>query len=99
MRERAEMIERLWQVKLTWTVLQRFYVANGVKYNRNKEVFAKALRNRRELKEERKGFAVFIGNLLAAKRDLIYVDETTFISGSCKKKSWSLPNQPNLVAF
>ena len=93
------MIERLWQVKLTWTVLQRFYVANGVSYKRNKEVFAKAMRNRRELKEERKGFALFIGNLLAAKKDLIYIDETTFISGSCKKKSWSLLNRPNLVAF
>ena len=69
-------------------MLQRFYVANGVKYLRNKEVFTKALRNRRELDEERKGFALFIGNLLAAKRSLIYVDETTFISASCKKKSW-----------
>ena len=84
---------------MTWTVLQRFYVANGVRYLRNKEVFAKAQRNRRELNEERKNFAVYIGNLLAAKRSLIYVDETTFISASCKKKSWQLPNRPNIVAF
>ena len=66
---------------------------------RNKEVFAKAMRNRRELNEERKNFAVYIGNLLAAKRSLIYVDETTFISASCKQKSWQLPSKPNSVAF
>ena len=53
-RERAQIIRRVWGVQLTWTVLQRFYVANGVKYLRNKEVFAKAQRNRRELNEERK---------------------------------------------
>ena len=74
-------------------------MANDVSYKRNKEVFAKALRNRRELNVERKEFALYIGNLLAAKRSLIYVDETTFISGSCKKKSWQLRNTPNLVAF
>ena len=87
-RERALMIERLWQVRITFPVLQRFYAANKVDYKRNKEVFVKALKNRRELDEERKGFAIFLGNLLAAKKSLIYVDETTFISGTCKKKSW-----------
>ena len=80
-------------------MLQRFYVANNVKYLRNKEVFQKALRNRVELGEERKGFALYIGNLLAAKKSLVYVDETTFISGQCKAKSWQLPNKPNLSAF
>ena len=53
-RERAQIINRLWGVQLTWTVLQRFYVANNVTYKRNKEVFAKARRNRIELTEERK---------------------------------------------
>ena len=58
-RERAEMIRRLWNVQLTWTVLHKFYVANNVRYLRNKEVFHKALRNRAELGEERKGFAFY----------------------------------------
>lgn len=40
-----------------------------------------------------------IGNLIAAKKQLIYIDETTFTNRTCKEKSWQRPDDPNWHAF
>ena len=68
--------------------LSRFYKAHNIRYRRVKEVYSRALRLKDTLDRERQLFAAVLGNILAAKKVVIYTDETTFTSRICKKKSW-----------
>ena len=64
-RERVELIEKMWDVKLTGRTLSRFYTENSVHYKTTKQVYRKAIENRSSLEKERKTFAVILGNVLA----------------------------------
>ena len=42
---------------------------------------------------------MLLANIMAAKKVIIYVDETTFTSRITKKKTWQRADEPNLTAF
>ena len=93
------IIDRVWQQKINWATLINFYKAHKVKYLRSREVYSKALRNKAVLEPLRKEFAVLLANIMAAKKVIIYVDETTFTSRITKKRTWQRADEPNLTAF
>ena len=97
--ERIRIIDRVWNVKVNWATLVNFYKANKIRYLRSKEVYNRALRSRDVLEVQRKEFAELLANILAAKKVVIYVDETTFTSRITKKKTWQRADEPCLAAF
>ena len=77
-KERVELIDKMWDVKLTGKTLSRFYTENNVHYKTTKQVYRKAIENRSSLEKERKDFAVVLGNVLAQDKEIIYIDESSF---------------------
>ena len=88
MPERVDIIERVWDYETNVSFLSRFYKAHGIKYRRIKEVYSRALRLKDTLDRERQLFASVLGNIIAARKVVIYTDETTFTSRICKRKTW-----------
>ena len=99
MKERVQIIERVWDYTTNVSFLSRFYKAHKIKYLRAKEVYMRALRMKDSLDRERSLFAVVLGNIIAADQVIVYTDETTFTSRICKKKTWQRSGQPSLVPF
>ena len=77
-KERAELIVKMFGVKLTGKTLSRFYTHNNVHYKTCKQVYKRAIENRVTLEQERKEFAVVLGNVLAQDKEIIYLDESSF---------------------
>ena len=99
MPERVQIIERVWDYPTNVSFLARFYKAHGIRYRRVKEVYSRALRLKDTLDRERQLFASVLGNILAARKVVIYMDETTFTSRIVKRKTWQRADQPNLMHF
>ena len=88
-KERVDMIERVWQFKMSTTQLAKLYRHHLIKYRAAKQVYRYSITNAARLERQRKEFAEVLGNLITRRSPLIYMDETTFTSWSIKKKSWS----------
>ena len=95
LKERVELIRRVWGVSVSDKYLSLFYRHNGVRLRQAKKVYRFAQQNSRQLAEERKAFAVTLGNLLVRGTPIIYTDESTFTNQQTRAKSWSLRDHPN----
>ena len=88
--ERIELIRRVWgdRVKCCGWTLRRFYNANGIKFRTAKKNYMIAIARRPQLIPVRKEFAQLLGNIIEKELPLIYVDETTFNTQTCQRRSW-----------
>ena len=88
-------MRRVWGLHVSDKYLSLFYRDNGVRLRQAKKVYRFAQQNSRQLDEERKAFAVTLGNLMVRKSPIIYTDESTFSNQQTRSKSWSLRDHPN----
>ena len=96
LRERLIMMDRLWNVKISFNTLQCFYKSHSLSYKSCKAVYRTYLERQPHLDAERRRFALLLANLLEKKVPIIYQDETTCNSFFVKSKSWSLRGQRNV---
>ena len=93
--ERSRVLKRARGVVVSPTTLRRFYKANGLRYVTGRTVYRAAVTHSARLDRARVRFGTFLGNVLAAKKPLVYQDETTFNTWQLKAKSWALPGVRN----
>ena len=77
-RERSRAIFDNFGVRISPTHLRRFYREHGVKYQTGKTCFKAALTFRDDLEARRRTFALLLANIVAQRKPIIYVDETSF---------------------
>ena len=94
--ERCAMVRRLFGESLGRTTLQRFYKSHDISFRSCKSVYRTYLTRQPQLEAQRKEFAVTLGNVVAQKLPLIYMDESSFNSFVIKPKSWSAKDQVNV---
>ena len=93
--ERSRIITEVWGEAVSESQLHRFYCHNKVRFLTAKLRYRYAQLNRPRLDARRRQFALTLGNLIAAKAPICYVDETTFNVQTAKRKSWALSGEPN----
>ena len=76
--ERVEIIQEVWDVKISKSSLLKFYLHHKVGFLTAKVRYRYAQLNRPYLNARRKQFALTLGNLIASNRAICYMDETTF---------------------
>ena len=96
LKERSEIIKRIWNVTLSATHLRRFYVEHGIRFRQAKHVYKTSIIRQDYLDRERKKFAEVLGNLVLKGKPIVYIDETTFNTWMFKSKSRSSRVAPNL---
>ena len=88
-KERVELIARMWDIRTTGKTLAKFYRENDIRFKSTKQAYKRAIENRDELEEERREFAVTLGNVLHQNRPIIYLDESSFINQAILPRSWA----------
>ena len=89
LKERVLILRQTYNLDISHDTLWRFYRDRKVTHVTGKATYRRYINQKDNIDDKRKAFAKLLGNLIRAKKPIIYVDETTFNSWSLKKKSWA----------
>ena len=95
LRKRALLVKQLYDVKISYSTLRKFYRAHDIKYRKTQIVYRNSLKNRDQRDEERREFAELLAQIMYKKHPIIYCDETSFAAEACRvEKTWSSADDP-----
>ena len=93
LKERIQLIERLFHITTSPKTLGQFYREHHVQYKTTKQCYRRAIDDREELEEERLQYSVLLGNVLTQGRAVIYIDQSSFHNQAITPRSWAGPNK------
>ena len=96
--ERVALIEKEFDVKVTFYKLRIFYLKHGVKFRNTQMVYRNHLVNKIGLDRERYHFIRSILEPIMRGEPYVYMDEMSLNSFMTKKKAWSLEETPVVTA-
>ena len=95
LRERVVIIQSIYStVKISQESLRRFYHHHKIKFRATKQVYWQSMENRVGLDQQRGEYALLLAQAMVRKREICYVDESSYFNQITQNKAWASRQSP-----